>query len=238
MGVFLQGCWHILWVVHLMGDQRASWPDDVVFAIIYLPAAGKCRLNSNNYGKCHLERMMGLCSDGSPGWWVISTEVEEGLGGPFEQPRWCEALRVYLSTSLYVTPLPLPRQIIANPTIGISSQLRQSHTHNHQKQDRPKIWWTAAIEKHPFAGNMNHNRTSKSLKKREWRCDTWGLGAKKGIRGNQTMKGDLFSAGADRPVFKIAMEMKKLRTPELNNVYDFSVVCVRVFLASYLKYSD
>lgn len=128
MGVFLQGCWHILWVVHLMGDQRASWPDDVVFAIIYLPAAGKCRLNSNNYGKCHLERMMGLCSDGSPGWWVISTEVEEGLGGPFEQPRWCEALRVYLSTSLYVTPLPLPRQIIANPTIGISSQLTHSHT--------------------------------------------------------------------------------------------------------------
>ena len=136
------------------------------------------------------------CTDGSPGWWVISMEVEEGLGGPFEQPRWCEALRVHLSTSLYVTPLPLPRQIIANPTIGISSQLTQSHTHNHQEQD-------------PFAGNMNHNRTSKSPKKREWRCDTWGIGAKKGIRENQTMKGDLFSAGADRPVFKIAMEVKK-----------------------------
>ena len=87
----LQGCWHIFWVVHLMGDQRASWPDDVVFAIIYLPAAGKCRLNSNNYGKCHLERMMGLYwwqswlmsyfnGGGRRAWWTFwATSVVWGL---------------------------------------------------------------------------------------------------------------------------------------------------------------
>ena len=160
-------------------------------------------------------------------WWTFwATSVVWGLA--------CLPLNLTLCDA---SPSPKTNNYKSNNWNFFSAET-QSHTHNHQEQDRPKIWWTAAIEKHPFAGNMNHNRTSKSLKKREWRCDTWGIGAKKGIRENQTMKGDLFSAGVDRPVFKIAMEMKKLRTPELNNVYDFSVVCVRVFLASYLKYSD
>ena len=152
---------------YLMGDQRASWPDDVVFAIIYLPAAGKCRLNSNNYGKCHLERMMGLqwwqswlMSYFNGGrrraWWTFwATSVVWGLA--------CLPLNLTLCDA---SPSPKTNNCKSNNWNFFSADT-QSHTHNHQEQGRPKIWWTAAIEKQPFAGNMNHNRTSKSLKKRE-----------------------------------------------------------------------